>query len=148
MPFRYPLQSVLRLRHSLERQEEQNLFAAAATVVKLRAEMDQLESNQFDRKNQASKEMSAGSAGALLQFGALCDEAYDQARKLLLLRLSEAEKKRAEELENYLIARRKRETFEGLRHRQEEVYVLEASRHEQQSTDESFLLRQFSKRDE
>jgi flagellar export protein FliJ len=148
MPFRYPLQSVLRLRRSLERQEEQNLYAAAAAVAKLRADIELLERNYLELKNQTIQEMTAGSAGALLQFGAVCQAAFEQAHKSLLSQLAEAEKKRAERLTACLRARQKRETFEGLRDRQEEAYLLEASRHEQQSTDEAFLLRQFSKTNE
>jgi flagellar export protein FliJ len=148
MPFRYPLQSVLRLRHSVERQEEQNLFAAAAAAAKLRAVLEQLESNHLEQKNEAFQEMSTGSSGAVLQFGAACEAAFEQARKSLLLKLADAEQKRAERLQSYLFARQKRETLEGLRNRQAEAYVLDASRLEQQSTDEAFLTRQFSKHDE
>jgi flagellar export protein FliJ len=148
MPFRYRLQSVLRLRRSLEHQEEQNLFAAAAAAAKLRANLEQLERNHLKRKNKTFQEMTIGSSGAVLQFEAACDAGFEEARQSLLLQLADAEQKKAQRLQDYLFARQKRETFEGLRNRQEEAYVLDASRHEQQSTEEAFLLLQFSQHDE
>jgi flagellar export protein FliJ len=144
MAFRYPLQSVLRLRRSLERQEEQRLFGAAAIVARLRADLEQLEHHHFDRKRQAYQEMTSGSSGAALQFMAVCDAAYAGTQQALLLQLEQAEKRRMEQLENYRLARQKRETFEGLRDRQEEAYNLDDARHQQQNTDEAFLLRLFS----
>ena len=148
MAFRYPLQSVLRFRRSFERQEEQRLFGAAAVVAKLRADIEQLEEDHFDQKRKAFQEMFSGSSGAALQFIAICDAGYARTRKGLLGQLEHAERQRMEQLEIYKVALQKRETFEGLRDRLEEAYNLEFARHEQQSNDESFLLRQFSNRTE
>ena len=144
MPFRYPLQAVLRLRCSLERQEEQRLFGAAATVARLRTDIEQLENKHFDQKREVFQELISGSSGAALHFLAVCDAAYAGMRQALLLQLEQAERKRMEQLVIYKVARQKRETFEGLRDRQEEAYNLEFARHEQQSSDEAFLLRLFS----
>jgi len=146
MAFRYPLQSVLRFRHSLERQEEQRLFGAAAVVARLRADAEQLENNHFEQKRRLFQELLSGTLSALLHFMAACDAAYAETRRTLLLQLEQAEIKRMEQLEIYKTARQKRETFEGLRDRQEEAYKLEFARHEQQSTDEAFLLRLFANR--
>jgi flagellar export protein FliJ len=144
MAFRYPLQSVLRFRRSIERQDEQRLFAAAAVVNRLRAEIEQFENHHLDHKRQAFQEMISGLSGAALHFIAVCDDAYGRAHQALLLQLEQAEKKRVEQLDVYKLARQKRETFEGLRDRQEEAYKMDFARHEQQSTDEAFLLRLFS----
>src|SRR5271169_5140253 len=137
MAFRYPLQSVLRFRRSLERQEEQHLLGAAAVVARLRADIEQFENNHFNQKRQVFQELISGSSGAALHFMAVCDAAYAKTRRALLLQLEQAEKKRMEHLELYMSARQKREMFEGLRDRQEEFYKLEFARHEQQSSDES-----------
>src|SRR5438045_3190918 len=118
MAFRYTLESILRLRRSLERQEEQRLLGAAAVVAKLRADVERLETNHCDQKRQAFEEMSVGSSGATLQFIAVCDAASARTRHSLLTQLEQAEKMRMEQLEIYKVARQKRETFEGLRDRQ------------------------------
>ncbi len=148
MAFRYSLQSVLRFRCSLERQEEQHLFGAAAVVARLRTDIVELENNHFAQKRQTLQEMISGCSGAELQYIAVCDAAYARTHKALLLQLEQAERKRMEQLEIYKLARQKRETLEGLRDRQEEAYNLESARHDQQSTDEAFLLRLFSDRAE
>jgi flagellar export protein FliJ len=148
MAFRYPLQSVLRFRRSLERQEEQRLFGAAAVVARLRADIEQLENGYFAQKRQSFQELLSGSSGSALHFIAVCDAGYARMHEALLLQLKQAEEKRTEQLEVYKLARQKRETFEGLRDRQEAAYDLEFARHEQQSTDEAFLLRLFSNRPE
>lgn len=141
MAFRYSLESVLRLRRSLERQEEQQLFGTAAMVARLRGDIEHLENEHFGQKRRAFQEISSGSSGAVLHFMAVCDAAYTETRKALLRQLEHAEKKRMEQLEIYKLARQARETFEGLRDRKEEAYNFDFARHEQQSTDEAFLLR-------
>jgi len=146
MAFRYSLQSVLRFRLSLERQEEQRLYGAAAVVARLRLDIEQLERNHFGRKRQAFQEMISGSTGAALHFIAVGDAAYAKTHQELLLQLERAEKKRMEQLEIYKRAHQKRETFEGLRDRQLEAYNLDFARHEQQRADEAFLLRLFFNR--
>jgi flagellar export protein FliJ len=143
MAFRYPLQPVLRLRQSLEHQEEQRLFAATALVVRLRAEIEQLEYNHQSRRRAELDEMKAGAFGASFEFLVTCDAAYRKARSVLLAQLDQAERRRKEQLRIYQTARQKREIFEGLRDRQETAYDLAESRHEQQRIDEAFLIRSF-----
>jgi len=143
MAFRYSLQNVLRLRSSLERQEEQRLFAAAAMVAKVRAEIEQLENDHFARQRQAHEEIAAGSFGATFEFLATCEAAFKRAQQALRQKLEQAEKERIKQLQRYKEARQKREILEGLRDRQEAAYDLEFSRHEQQRADEAHLLRLF-----
>jgi flagellar biosynthesis chaperone FliJ len=57
--------------------------------------------------------------------------------------LQDAERQRLEQLKVYQEARQRREIFEGLRERQQELYKLNQSRRQQQRTDEAFLIRAF-----
>ena len=141
MSFRYSLQAILRLRQSLERQEEQRLFIAVGVVARLRNDLELLEEQRFEEKRRAFDEMASGSSGAILQFIAICDEAYAGKKRSLELQLEQAEKKRLEQLEKYKKVRQDREILEGLRDRQEEAYNLEFARREQQAADEAFLTR-------
>ena len=146
MPFRYRLQSVLRLRRSLEHQEEQRLFALAAIVNRLRAELGRRQALDLSARRAALAEMeelSGFSSGAQLQFRARCDAASQAVIERLKTQLQEAERKRLEQLAVYQGARQQREIFEGLRDHQKEVYDRELARHEQQANDEAFLLRSF-----
>ena len=141
MPFRYPLQPVLRLRVSIERQEEQRLFAIAAVVARLRSEIETLFDNYLQQKRAALQDLVSTSSGAALQFIASCDTAYASAGKSLQDRLQEAERQRLRQLLIYQAARQKREILEGLRDQHKADYDLEVVHQEQQTTDEAFLLR-------
>jgi len=141
MAFRYSLQAILRLRQSLERQEEQRLFAIAAIVGRLRGEIEWIEEIRLEARRSALARLMQAGLGAELQFASVCDEAYARRQDQLQRDMQTAEKKRVEQLRIYQMARQKRETFEGLRDRQEAVYKLDAARREQQRADEMFLVR-------
>ncbi len=141
MAFRYPLQSVLRLRQSLERQEEQRLFTITVVVARLRAELEQLERSRLEAQRAALQEMIAGSCGAVVQFAAACDAAIAEVQGRLQVQLAEAERLQLEQLRVYKDARQKREIFEGLRERQEAIHDREAAHREQERADDIFLTR-------
>jgi flagellar biosynthesis chaperone FliJ len=83
MAFRYPLQAILRLRQSLERQEEQKLFALAAIVVRLRGEIEWIEESRLEARRSALIRLLQAGLGAELQFANVCDEAYAQRQNQL-----------------------------------------------------------------
>jgi flagellar export protein FliJ len=141
MPFRYSLQPLLRLRQSLERQEEQRLFAIAAVVARLRSEVERFRQEHLEARREALREASACVSGAALQYAAFCGAAFDNARKKLEIQLAEAERKRLVQLRIYQASRQKSEILQGLRERQEAAYELELARLEQQAADEAFLIR-------
>lgn len=141
MAFRYALQTLLRLREGLERQEEQRLFAAAAVVNALRLQLERFQESELLYERAAQQELCAGSSAALLRFADVCKAASLQVRKDLESRLAEADRKRMERLQDYQAARQKREILEGLRQKQETAYRFESARQEQQAADEAFLIR-------
>jgi flagellar biosynthesis chaperone FliJ len=145
MAFKYALQSVLRLRASLERQEELRLLAIAAVVARVRAEIEALDQEQLRRSRAAIVELEAGAWGATLQFGAVCDSAYAAARKKLRIQLADAESRRLAQLHVYRNTRQKREILQGLRDHQQFIFDLDFMRHEQQGVDEAFLIGLFAK---
>ena len=140
MAFRYPLQSVLRLRQSIERQEEQRLFAAAAIVARLRAEIEEFERARLERRQAVFEEMMSGCSGATIQFAAIGDAAAAGTHRKLRVQLVEAERHRLEQLSVYRRARQKREIFESLREHQQAVHEREVAHREQESADEAFLI--------
>ena len=144
MAFRYPLEALLRVRRSLERQEEQRLLAIAAVIASLRAQIEALHQNQLEMKRNTLQEMAGGSSGAAIQFAALSEAAFWAAQMKLQSKLQEAERQRLAQLRSYQNARLKREILEGLRDRQEAAYDLESSRKQQQLADEAFLARSLS----
>jgi flagellar protein FliJ len=146
MAFRYSLQSILRLRRSLERQAEQRLFVLAGHVVRLRAEIAELERSELDRKRSVNVEMRSGSFAAALQYMEICAQAVREKREELQSQMLAAEHRRLAQLSVYLQARQKREILSRLREQQKTEYELEVSRREQQSADETYLLHTFFER--
>jgi flagellar export protein FliJ len=143
MPFRYSLQSILRLRSSLERQAEQRLFVLAGHVVRLRAEIEELERNELERKRSVNVDVRAGSFAATLQYTEICAKAVREKREELQSQMVAAEHQRLAELSIYLKARQKREILSRLREQQKSEHELQVTRREQQSADETFLLHTF-----
>jgi flagellar export protein FliJ len=141
MAFRYPLQSLLRLRESIEHQEEQRLFAAASAVVQIRTKLEELERERMRTHVAAWQELDRGTFGATLQFVEACDSAASQTSAKLRLELVEAERRRLEQLHSYQKARQKRQMFEGLRDQQKASYDLERAHRDQELVDEAFLMR-------
>ncbi len=143
MAFRYPLLSLLRLRRSLERQEEQRLFAIAAVVARLRAELEAFDLSRLESRRATLQDMTEGLPGAVMQFASLCDTAGLESRRKLLARLAEAEQQRLEQLRNYQGARQNREVLEGLHDRAKAIHDRELAHREQERSDENFLARRF-----
>ena len=141
MPFRYPLQSILRLRFSLERQAEQLLFKISGQVLRLRTEIEELERGELARKRFGLQEVAEGSFGALLQYHQDCEFSVLEKRQVLLHQLQAAELQRREQLSLYQQARQKREILEQVREKQKALYEMELLRRDQQRADEAFLLR-------
>lgn len=139
MAFRYALQSILQLRRSLERQEEQRLFALASMVGRLRATLESLQQDDLVRRRAELTEMEQFSSGAQMQFRAVCDTASQFAIQRTASQLREAERLRHEQLQVYQEARQKREIFESLRERQESLHQREQARRLQQHADEAYL---------
>lgn len=143
MAFRYPLLSILRLRQSLERQEEQKLLALAGRVARLRSLIGALDTEQLQTQRDLLTHLNQGGVAAELQFAGTCTTAYETVRNELLVQMKECEAQRLEQMKVYRLARQKREILDGLREHQEAAYVLESLRREQQRADEAFLLRQY-----
>jgi flagellar export protein FliJ len=143
MPFRYPLQSILRLRGSLERQAEQRLFVLAGHVIRLRAEIEDLERSELERKRSVNIDMREGAFAATLQYVEICAQAVREKREELQLKMVAAEHERLAQFSVYLQARQKREILSRLREQQKSEYEREVIRREQQSADETHLLHTF-----
>jgi len=141
MAFRYTLQSMLRLRQSIEHQEEQRLYATAAAVAQLRAKLEQLERERVRVHRETLQERDEDTFGATFQFIAACEAAASQSIAKLQMALAGAERLRIRQLEVYKDARGKREIFEALRDQQKASYDLERAHRDQEQVDEAFLMR-------
>ena len=139
--FRFSLESLLRLRRSLEKVEEERLLQANQQVRRQRdriAHLDDWSRAQRDRRDAGLK---AGEAAIELHFELACHEQLGLLRKELERQLTTLLESCAQQQKKYASARRNREVLEQLRSRQFERYRVEEVRREQRRTDEQFLLR-------
>jgi len=141
MAFLFSLESVRRLRRSLEKQEEQRLLAIAANLVKARTALERLDAERGEARRTALREMQSGASGAFLNFELVCEGAYAAARQKILQQIVDLERLRREQIGIYRRARQQREILDNLREQRLAEYTLEAARREQQRMDELFLMR-------
>lgn len=141
MGFRFSLESVLRLRVSLERQEQTRLEFAARLMVIAKDRCESLHKEKFQfAENFRTKMLS----------GVTSEDLHIHQSGLAGLEAAEAEAQRAlndarhaweEQRLRFLQARREREVVASIRERRHEEYVLDQNRREQQQIDELFSMR-------
>jgi flagellar export protein FliJ len=141
MPFRFPLEAVLRVRRSFERLEHLRLLALAAMIARVRRELESRDKQSSLAKHEFQQELMAGSTGAELHFELARGKMRLQQRLTLENRLLELARHHKKQQLAFLAARRKREILENLRTRRLDVYQREQARREQQQIDELFLIR-------
>src|SRR5215813_4319581 len=107
MAFRFSLLAILRLRQSLERQEEQKLLALAGDVARLRRAMAQLEDEGLQVQRTALVHLAQGGVAAELQFAAQCGAAYERVRGGLRSKLDAAEARHRAQMKTYRDARQR-----------------------------------------
>jgi flagellar export protein FliJ len=142
MAFHFPLQAVLHLRQSLEHQQELRLRAANQQVARVQHMIEQMELRQRKLYSEQSRELSAGMTAAELRFGLQCETELLLRRREVEQQLLRLQQLRDQQRGIFHQARLARETLESVRDQQLREHKKEASRREQRSLDDQFLLRQ------
>ena len=143
MPFAFKLESLLRLRRGIERQEEQKLLALAGQVLRLRSRLQRIEESRLSDQRALQSDLAQEGTGAALQFAAQCDTTFLSELAKVRQELARAEERRHAQLRRFQEARQRRDILESLRAREKESYDQQFMRSEQQKADEAFLLRSF-----
>lgn len=141
MAFRFPLESVLRLRQNLERQQELLLYQANQKVFALTRQIEELDGGISENARYQSARLQSGVSAAELQFDLLCHAVLLEWRRELETKRAEAERQRDAQAENFRQARRQREVIETLRRHQFQAYREREARQDQCRADDLFLLR-------
>lgn len=141
MPFRFSLESILRLRDGQERLERTRLLSLNAEVARLKLEIEALEAEVQEARKRLRENLAGGLSGAEIQFELVCERLRAEHARELEAKFQEAKRKVAKQQVVYRLARQKRRILENLRERRKDVYAREQSRREQQALDEAFSLR-------
>jgi flagellar export protein FliJ len=141
MAFHFSLDSVLRLRRSLERQQELSLREANQQVTALQLRIDSVNAQLLERTTQGNLQLASQSSGAELQFMQLCRSTLLAQRSNLGKRLATAQAVRDSYVASFRQARQQREVLETLRQTQAQVYRQHEARQNQRRLDDLLLLR-------
>jgi flagellar protein FliJ len=141
MPFRFPLQSVLHFRQSLEHQQELRLRSATQQVMRVQRLVEQLEARRRELHAAQARELSSGLTAAELRFELQCEGELLRHERELEQQLIKLQQLRDQQRGIFQQAQRARQTLEAVRDRQLDLYRREAARREQRELDDLFLLR-------
>jgi len=142
MPFRFPLQAVLRCRESFERRERQRLQVITREVVRAKQQRDQAKLDRANALNHLQKKLHEGLRAVEMQFGLACDRAYVRRITAWNEKVTKLEDLRRRQLEIFRHAQQQRQIMENLRNRQLAAYRLLQDRRVQQQLDDRFLISQ------
>jgi flagellar export protein FliJ len=141
MAFRFGLESILRLRQSLEHREELLLQKANLRVMQVRGQIEACLHQLEDRVTARQQQMQTGAFASFLHFDLCIDAAIHRRRHSLSEELQKLEVLRDQQREKYQKARRDRETLESIRSRELETHRTTMKRRDQRSLDDLILLR-------
>ena len=141
MAFHFPLETLLRLRHSLERKERMALEDLARRIAAVRLEIVALQKERRAALALQSSGLVSGLNASEMHFTQACEAVLEARHRRLTDQLLELEKQYRRQQALFLEARQKREILENLRDRQETDYRREWDRREQQGVDDLFLMR-------
>ena len=141
MPFRFRLESILRLRESLEHREELLLQNANHRVAQVQDEIEICARELQERAIKLQTRMAQEAFASELQFALSVDRALEGRQRTLRTDLKKLEHLREQQRERYQKARRERETLEAIRRQELEIHRRGEQRRSQREMDDEFLRR-------
>ncbi len=148
MPFRFPLQAVLRCRESFERRERQRLQIISREVIKAQQQWERARVERANALSGLQQKLRKGSTAGELQFELICDRARVRRIATWYERLSKLKELQRRQIEVFRHTQQQRKIMENLRDRQRAAYLLLQDRRMQQQMDDRYLIThagQFSK---
>jgi flagellar export protein FliJ len=143
MAFHYRLETLFRLRRSLEHQEENRLLVWAARIAGLKTDLEAWQNARQERHASLQADLEKGAPGTFVQIANLWEQGARAREKEIREQLRLAEVAQEQQLKVYRTARQKRETLESLKEDEENIYASEQLRRIQRDLDEAHLQRLF-----
>jgi len=141
MAFKFSLDAVLRLRTSVERQEQTRLEIAARVLYAARERCAALENERLAAEETFRVALSMGMESPDLYFHISARAGMEVAQLEAQRMLLEAQKRWNEQRARFLQARQQREVIASVRERQLAEFVIDQVRREQQQIDDLFAAR-------
>jgi flagellar export protein FliJ len=141
MAFQFSLEPVLRLRKSLERQQELLLREANRQMTALQLRIDNLNAQLSQHATLEALHLASTLSAAELQFMQLCRSVLLGQRGSLEKRLATAQAILDSRMISFRQAHQQREVLETLRQTQTQVYRQNEARQNQRQLDDLLLMR-------
>jgi len=141
MAFRSSLDVLLRVRRSLQRQQELLLQEANRKVAALQRERDGIKAQIAANAQRELLGLQSGLRAAELHFDLLCRSALRARYHAVETELSKAQALQEARAQSFRLARQQREVLETLRQQQLQTYRQQAARQDQRRLDDLFLVR-------
>ena len=141
MPFRFPLEALLRLRTTLTRQEELRLEGIAQQLQAARQQLESLQIRRREFERNLNAELKRGTLGSELQLRMIGSRGLRDAEQQLSRAIVALERSWSEQREKFKEARQRQEVLENVRQGQVTIYQEEQRRREQQLIDDLFRSR-------
>jgi len=138
MPFHFSLQSVFRLRQSLEERERLRLAMIIGYLNQLNQLVEQLDQEKRRVSSGLEERLKTGMTAGELQFELARVAAFEQQKKGVRVQIAKLEEQRAAQEQAFREAQRKRKIVENLRDLKLELYRQEETRREQRRVDDLF----------
>ena len=146
MGFHFSLATLLRFRHSLEKQYADKLQAASLTLTRAQETLSRMDQAMADSARADEASLQVGRSAAELQFAVTALSVMQARRKELEIEVQRLEVVRQAAAIEYQRAYRQREVLETLAAQQRHIYQQEQLQHEQRGLDDSYLLQLWRKR--
>ena len=145
MAFRFSLQTLLKLRRSLEKQEERLLQSLNRELALLRQGIDSLDREELDARKERNRRLSGGLTGSDLRL-VLAEENLRLQQCSRFQRHEQVlQTEQRQQQVAYWEARQKRDLLDNLRKRRVVAFQREQEKRHQQAVDEAYLLRRHCK---
>jgi flagellar export protein FliJ len=141
MGFKFPLEAVLRLRASVESQEQTRLEIAARALYAAREHCDALEKQRLAEEASFHESLVSGIESPDLYFHISARSGMEVAQLQAERALLEAHKRWNDQRARFLLARRQREVIDSIRERQLADFAIDQDRRTQQEIDDLFAAR-------
>jgi flagellar export protein FliJ len=141
MPFRFTLATVLRIRESVEKQEERALQKILVEMARVVRQIDELTAEIAKSRDAGEQAMRQPIPAGHMQMMISSTLAAVEMKKSLIQNLKTLEQQRDEQLKIYHAAHRNSETLIDLRHKQRDAHEQQQARSEQKKLDDIFIAR-------
>ncbi len=141
MPFRFPLNTVLKYRAELEKREERALEQCRELLTLAETKLAEIKAQRSQALAECQRLLEVGILGDDLHYAREQQQHLQELEAQAEKRVAEAKINYDAEMKVFLVARQKREILDELKQSQKDAYTAQQDRRDQHTVDEIFGAR-------